>query len=47
MKALIVIAGLAVGDFIYAYFWSGNYSAAFERSFFQAMAILIYVSCPW
>ncbi len=39
-KYLAVFIGLTIGNFIYA-ICSKNYSAAFDRSFFQGIALLI------
>lgn len=45
MKALTVILALTIGNFLYQYFFAAppNYAVAFERSFFQAVAIAIFV----
>ena len=42
MKALMIITALTFSNFLYA-FISGNinYMTAFERSYFQAVAVLI------
>lgn len=45
MNALLAIGALSAGNFIYQMFFVAdpNWIVAFERSFFQAMAILLYV----
>jgi hypothetical protein len=43
MRAIAIILGLAIANFGMQCFLSENWSAASERSFFQAIAILAYV----
>jgi len=44
MTALLLIGGLTVGNFLYQMFMSEpNFFLAFERSYFQAVAIVAYV----
>lgn len=41
MKYIFLALGLAIGNFVYAALFGGSgYGAAFERSFFQAIAVL-------
>ena len=42
MRAIVVIVGLAAGNFLAKYTGDGNYVEAFERSFFQAWGIGAY-----
>ena len=42
MNNLIFIIGVIGGNFTYAMFASHDYGAAFERTFFMIMAVLIY-----
>jgi hypothetical protein len=42
MKALFLLSGLVAGNFLYQYTGDANYLAALERSYFQAVAILLY-----
>ena len=45
---IMVIIGLAIGNFTFAYFTDLTYSEAFGRSWFQMMAIVIYYfACVW
>jgi hypothetical protein len=39
MKFILMIVGFTTGNFIAAYFGICDYSQAFDRSFFQAIAI--------
>ena len=41
--AIIIIVALSVTNFTYQYFNLEDYWTAFERSYFQALAIFIYV----
>ena len=41
---MLVIVGLAIGNFIYQMFMAEpNYFVALERSFFQAIAVVAYI----
>jgi hypothetical protein len=41
---MLVIVGLAAGNFIYQMFMAEpNFLVAFERSFFQAIAVFAYI----
>ncbi|GBF40676.1 hypothetical protein [Leptospira johnsonii] len=38
-KTLLFLVGIVIGNYIYQFFGSKDYDAAFERSYFQAAAI--------
>jgi hypothetical protein len=43
IKAIIVFLGLTTGNFILQFFRDQDWAVAFERSFFQAIAIIAYI----
>jgi hypothetical protein len=47
LGAFTVIIGLGLSNFVFQYFDDKNYLLAFERSFFQLIAILAFIYWLW
>lgn len=45
--AITVITGLAVSNFLFAAMTDISFATAFERSYFQAVAIVIFLYLSW
>ncbi len=43
MKAIALIMSLALGNFLFAWWFDASYQVAIERSYFQAVAVAVYV----
>jgi len=41
MRELIIWIALASGNFFYQFFWQQDYETAIERTYFQALALLL------
>ena len=42
IDAIVMCAGLTASNFAYQFAKSGDYATAFERSFFQCVAVVIF-----